>query len=89
LILVTSVMIGSLVWWAGLSRLIDRLRHKLNESRLKVINQVAGVVLLVFGGFLFFQLGMGFLGHAADASMTPNGLPNVLRRQMGLLGNPV
>ncbi len=56
LTLVFSVMAGSLAWWAGLSRLIARLRHRLTEGRLKVINQVAGVVLLVFGMVLFAQL---------------------------------
>lgn len=54
--LVFSIMAGSLAWWAGLSRLISRVRHKLTESRLKVINQVAGVVLLAFGVVLFAQL---------------------------------
>jgi arginine exporter protein ArgO len=89
LMLVASIMIGSLLWWAVLSRLIEKLRDKVTESRLKVINQVAGAVLLAFGGALFFQLGMGLLGHAADASMSPKTVPDFLRRQSILLGNPV
>ena len=87
--LVISIMVGSLLWWAVLSRLIEKLRDKVTEPRLKVINQVAGVVLLAFGGVLFFQLGMGLLGHAADASNSPNGPSNFLLRQSKLLGNPV
>ena len=75
LTLVVSVMIGSLFWWAVLSRLIEKLRGRITESRLKMINQVAGVVLLAFGGLLFFQLAMGLMGHAADASTPPALLP--------------
>jgi arginine exporter protein ArgO len=91
LTLVVSVMLGSLLWWAVLSRLIEKLRHKLTENRLKVINQVAGLGLLVFGGVLFFQLAMGLFGHAADASMTePDLFPSFFfRREPALLGNPV
>ena len=87
--LVLAVMGGSLIWWAVLSRLIDKLRDRINESRLKVINQVAGVLLLAFGGVLFFQLALGFLGHAADASPTPTIIPHFLSERLGLLGDPV
>ncbi len=60
---VCSIMAGSLLWWAGLSRLISRVRHKLTEGRLKLLNQVAGVVLIVFGAVLFVQLAFGLAGH--------------------------
>jgi threonine/homoserine/homoserine lactone efflux protein len=49
LLLVVSVMGGSLLWWLGLSELIATIRHKLTESRLKLINRIAGVVLSAFG----------------------------------------
>lgn len=49
LLLVVSVMGGSLLWWLGLSELIATIRHKLTESRLKLINRIAGVVLFAFG----------------------------------------
>src|SRR5208337_4016288 len=52
---VVSLMTGSLMWWAGLSRLISRVRHKLTENRLKKINQASGVALVVFGFVLFAQ----------------------------------
>lgn len=86
LTLVVSVMVGSLLWWAVLSRLIEKLRGRITEGRLKLINQVAGVVLLVFGGLLFFQLAMGLMGHAADASTPPALLPSVFGKRLGLLG---
>jgi arginine exporter protein ArgO len=49
LLLVISVMGGSLLWWLGLSELIATIRHRLTESRLKLINRIAGVVLMGFG----------------------------------------
>ncbi len=86
LTLVFSVMAGSLMWWMGLSRLIDKFRGKLNEGRLKIINQIAGVVLVVFGGLLFVQLAMGLLGHATETSLAP---PSPFRRLAPLLGNAI
>jgi threonine/homoserine/homoserine lactone efflux protein len=53
LLLVVSVMGGSLLWWLGLSELIATIRHKLTESRLKLIDRIAGIVLLAFGAILF------------------------------------
>ncbi|MGA7328642.1 MAG: LysE family transporter [Rhodomicrobium sp.] len=60
---VISIMTGSLIWWAGISRLISRVRHKLTEGRLKQINQVSGIVLLAFGVVLFAQVAVGLAGH--------------------------
>ncbi len=65
---VGSIMVGSLFWWAGLSRLIARVRHKLTESRLKIINQVSGVVLVMFGAVLFVQFAYGLAGHRIAAN---------------------
>ncbi len=89
LTLVFSVMAGSLMWWAILSQLIEKLRGRLNEGRLKIINQIAGVVLVAFGGLLFFQLVMGMMGHTTEMSFAPP-LPFPLRGRLGsLLGNPI
>ena len=49
LLLVAAVMGGSLLWWLGLSELIATIHHKLTEERLKLINRVAGLVLIAFG----------------------------------------
>jgi threonine/homoserine/homoserine lactone efflux protein len=69
---VAAIMTGSLIWWAGLSWLISRVRHKLTESRLKQINQVSGVVLVTFGMILFVQFAFGLAGHriASDEPMS-------------------
>jgi threonine/homoserine/homoserine lactone efflux protein len=55
LILVASVMGGSLLWWLGLSELIATIRHRLTEGRLKAINRIAGVVLTAFGAALIVE----------------------------------
>lgn len=62
LLLVAAVMGGSLLWWLGLSELIATIHHKLTEERLKLINRVAGLVLIAFGvlvliGGLLRQIG--------------------------------
>lgn len=59
--LVLAVMGGSLLWWVGLSHLISRFRHRLNEERLRIINQAAGLVLVAFGAALIGQLAAGWL----------------------------
>ena len=56
LILVVSVMWGSLLWWLGLSELIATIRHKLTDSRLKLINRIAGVILFGFGIALIAEI---------------------------------
>ncbi|MGV1015099.1 MAG: LysE family translocator [Methyloceanibacter sp.] len=55
LLLVAAVMGGSLFWWLGLSELISTIRHKLTEGRLRLINRIAGTVLLAFGAILLVQ----------------------------------
>jgi threonine/homoserine/homoserine lactone efflux protein len=55
LILVVSVMCGSLLWWLGLSELISHIRHMLTEGRIKLINRIAGAVLIGFGFLLLID----------------------------------
>ena len=55
LVLLAAVMGGSLLWWLGLSELISTIRHKLTEGRLRLINRIAGSVLLAFGVILLAQ----------------------------------
>jgi arginine exporter protein ArgO len=55
LVLVASVMGGSLLWWLTLSELIATIRHKLTESRLILINRIAGTVLFTFGAILLLE----------------------------------
>jgi threonine/homoserine/homoserine lactone efflux protein len=62
LLLVAAVMGGSLLWWLGLSELIATIRHRLTEGRLKLIDRIAGVILLAFGAVL---LGEGIIRYLA------------------------
>jgi threonine/homoserine/homoserine lactone efflux protein len=55
LLLVASAMGGSQLWWLGLSELIATIRHRLTESRLMLINRIAGAVLIAFGVVLLFN----------------------------------
>ncbi len=55
LLLVAAVMGGSLLWWLGLSELIATIRHRLTEGRLKLINRIAGAVLIAFGLILLID----------------------------------
>lgn len=62
LILVAAVMGGSLLWWLGLSELIATIRHKLTDNGLKMINRVAGFILLAFGATLIIEIGLRHFG---------------------------
>ncbi|MBI4725370.1 MAG: LysE family transporter, partial [Rhodomicrobium sp.] len=84
---VTSIMTGSLAWWAGLSRLISRVRHKLTEGRLKKINQVSGVVLVMFGLVLFVQVAYGLAGHRYASRQQAPAFAQCA--QCGLIPSPV
>lgn len=55
LLLVVAVMGGSFLWWISLAKLITTIRHKLTEQRFKLINRVAGTVLLAFGAVLVVE----------------------------------
>lgn len=64
LLLVASVMGGSLLWWLGLSELVATIRHHLTEGRFKLINRIAGTLLIAFGVVLLFNelvLGWGWI----------------------------
>jgi len=58
LTIVAAVMGGSLAWWVGLSHLIGRFRHLLSEGRLRLINQVTGLLLSGFGVLLVGEVVM-------------------------------
>lgn len=59
LTIVLAVMTGAALWWFGLSSIIATIRHKLNESRLRVINLTAGLVLICFGIALVLEPYLG------------------------------
>lgn len=61
LLMVASIMSGSLMWWIGLSKLISLHRHRIDSSRLHVVNKVAGFLLVIFGFVLLGEAGYKWL----------------------------
>ncbi len=62
MLMVASIMVGSLCWWVGLSFFVARLRHRLSAENLQQINRVAGLLLVVFGAVLIGEIGLEGLG---------------------------
>lgn len=62
LTIVAAVMGGSLAWWVGLSHLIGRFRHLVTEARLRLINQITGLLLSGFGVLLVGEVVLKRLG---------------------------
>ena len=57
--MVLGVFLGSAVWWLGLSLVVAALRHRIAANTMVRINQVAGLVLLGFGGYQLVSLWVG------------------------------
>jgi threonine/homoserine/homoserine lactone efflux protein len=56
LTMVAAIMGGSLIWWIVLSKLIGRIRHKIDGQRLATINRVGGLLLGGFGMTLIGEI---------------------------------
>lgn len=48
-LLVTGVFLGSMLWWLTLSGMVNVLRHNFNQQRLKLVNQLSGLIIIGFG----------------------------------------
>jgi threonine/homoserine/homoserine lactone efflux protein len=42
-----SIVGGALLWWWGLTWLVDKIRTKFDENGIKIINQIIGVAVIV------------------------------------------
>lgn len=42
-----SIVAGALLWWWGLTWLIDKVRTKFDENGIRIINQVIGVAVII------------------------------------------
>ncbi len=56
LTIVAAVMAGSLAWWLTLSHFIARFRHRISLTRLQLVNQIAGLLLVGFGVLLIGEV---------------------------------
>ena len=43
-----GVLLGALLWWYGLTWLIDKVRAKFNDNAIVIINKVIGGVVIIF-----------------------------------------
>lgn len=64
LLTVASIMLGSFAWWVFLSYLVGRIRHKFDMTGLKRIDQIAGVLLVMFGVVLLGEIVLKQFGLA-------------------------
>ena len=42
-----SIVVGALLWWWGLTWLVDKIRVKFDENGIRIINQVIGVAVII------------------------------------------
>ena len=50
-----SIVGGALLWWFGLTWLVDKVRVIFDENGIKIINQIIGAIVIIFS--LIFLLG--------------------------------
>ena len=43
-----SIVGGALLWWYGLSWLIDKVRGKFDDTGILIINRVVGCIVIIF-----------------------------------------
>jgi threonine/homoserine/homoserine lactone efflux protein len=42
-----SIILGALLWWFGLSWLIDKVRGRFDNNGIKIINRTIGIVVII------------------------------------------
>ncbi len=63
--IVAAIMAGSLAWWVVLSHTIGRFRHRMDLSKLRLVNKVASLLLFGFSGLLLGEVVMKVFFPAA------------------------
>ena len=51
-----SIVGGALLWWWGLTWLVDRIRTKFDTAGIRIINQIIGVAVII--GSVLMLLGL-------------------------------
>ena len=51
-----SIVAGALLWWFGLTWLVDKIRGKFDANGIRLINQVIGAVVIITSGIIFFGM---------------------------------
>lgn len=57
LFLLAGMFLGAAMWWLGLAGLVASFRRNITEQRLRLINQIAGGLLILSGAALFLKVG--------------------------------
>lgn len=50
-----SIMFGALLWWFGLTWLVDKIRGKFDTNGILIINKVIGSIVIIFRSSLFLE----------------------------------
>lgn len=58
LMLLAGMALGALAWWVCLAKLIASFRQKLSDERLRLINQIAGGLLIICALALFLNVSL-------------------------------
>ena len=48
-----SIICGALLWWFGLTWLIDKVRNKFDNSSIVIINKIIGSIVIIFSLLVF------------------------------------
>ena len=51
-----SIVLGALLWWFGLTWLIDKVRNIFDPNGITIINKVIGSVVMIFSLIALFGL---------------------------------
>jgi threonine/homoserine/homoserine lactone efflux protein len=49
-----SIVGGALLWWYGLTWLVDKIRTIFQEDGIRIINQIIGAVVIIFSVISLF-----------------------------------
>ena len=49
-----SIVAGALLWWFGLTWLVDKIRGKFDDNGIRLINQVIGAVVMICSVLILF-----------------------------------
>ena len=49
-----SIVGGAMLWWWGLTWLVDKIRAKFDENGIRIINQIIGVVVILISVIILF-----------------------------------
>ena len=49
-----SIVAGALLWWVGVTWLVDKIRGKFDDTGILIINKIIGSVVIIFSLIVFF-----------------------------------